>query len=247
MRSAIRQILFSTQTFDIGDLSPTFSIDAARSAITFNGSTVAQINGLYGTSNASQSTATNQPTYLSSEFNGYPCLSFDGSNDQLDISVPQANGQEIYVVVDTINLSSTERILLNRDNVNAPALYLGSGFITAYPAIFWQDYYPIYNTENTRRKCIIRYLIDSTVQIQIDGKNIYSAATPKTFVSTWTSICLSSVQQAQILLKELHILPSAKLTDDIRNKIFADLANRSGLTASLPDTNPYKFMSRIPK
>ncbi len=255
LKRGVRQALLST-SFDIGQLSPLFSIDAARSAITLNSGNVSQINRLYpsNVSDASQGTALNQPLYQATGFNGFPCISFDGTNDQLDISVPQSFGQEVFVVLDTTNVGLSDRSLLNRSITIAPfppALYVGGNPVSAgvnqAPSIFWGTAHTL-TTTVISRKCILRFAINaSTVELQVDGNTVYSNTHALTALSTWTSICLSTVQQAKILLKELHIIPAANLTADIRNKIHADLALRSGLTSLLPNSNPYKNRSRIPK
>lgn len=254
MKTAIRQILFSSPLFDIKQVSPSFSIDVARSSITLNGSTVAQINGLYDNSNASQATAANQPTYQATGFNGFPCLSFDGVDDQLAISVPQAYNQDIFAVVDTVNVGIENRLFLNRiigTSPFPPALYFGgtsgSGGTNNNPSIFWGSgaAFKVNPTVTTQKKCIIRFKLGNPCEIQVDGGTIFFGTNAETILSTWSTICTSGTQQSQILLKEMHIISSANLTLDIRDKIYADLAKRSGLVASLPDSNPYKNRTRI--
>lgn len=247
LSTAVRQILLNSAAFDIKQVSPDFSIDAARSVITLNGSTVAQINGLYNPLNASQTTAASQPIYLPTGFNGFPCLSFDGIDDQLNFFLPQAFNQEIFAVVDTTQMLGSDRVLLDRDGtVSAPfqpALYLGSASYA--PNIYWGSNYKVVSVP-TQRKYIVRYKIGSLCEVQIDGGITYTGVNNETVLSNWNAIGNSSVQQAKILLKEIHIIRGENLTNDLRDKIHADLAQRSGLAALLPDTNPYKNR-RIPR
>lgn len=57
---------------------------SANSSLTFNGSTVSQVNDLSGNGfHATQTTANNQPTYQATGFNGKPTLYFDTTDSIL--------------------------------------------------------------------------------------------------------------------------------------------------------------------
>jgi len=85
---------FSPQGFDpksISNLSVWFDASDA-STITLNGSAVSQWNDKSGNGlHASQSTANNQPAYVTNDRNGLATVSFDGTNDSL-VTSSFANG-----------------------------------------------------------------------------------------------------------------------------------------------------------
>lgn len=101
------------------------------STITLNGSTVSQWSDKSGNGrHATQATATNQPTYVSSAINAKPALSFDGTNDFLNLTdgtVPTGNTNYSMFVVQRINVMADMMIFgrVGGAGGSGSACYLG--------------------------------------------------------------------------------------------------------------------------
>jgi hypothetical protein len=103
-------------------------LDAAdANTITLNGSTVSQWNDKSGNNrHASQATAANQPTYTPSGLNGKPTLTFDGSSDNLQATIPSLANQN------NISFFGVTQILTRKYSV-----FLGSGMVGGTTGIRW--------------------------------------------------------------------------------------------------------------
>jgi len=103
-------------------------LDAEDAAsITLNGSTVSQWRDKSGNNrHASQATAANQPTYSATGLNGKPTLTFDGSSDNLQATIPSLANQN------NISFFGVTQILTRRYSV-----FLGSGMNGGTTGIRW--------------------------------------------------------------------------------------------------------------
>jgi hypothetical protein len=97
-----------------------------------NGSTVSQWNDKSGNSrNATQATATNQPTYTASWLNAKPALTFDGVNDFLSF---QGVHDAQWSIAITARALSDRRGFVQFGGLNQFGNLFVEGFYTARPA-----------------------------------------------------------------------------------------------------------------
>ena len=196
--------------------------------------------------NATQGTAANQPTYSSTGFNSKPTIQFDGTNDSFDLTaVTQTSGQNVFAVVDTTLIGTSYRILLNRSDGNAPALYLGNSTLNYRPISYWLADYARWGAA-IQRKAIIRWANYTSpftfALVQVDGGVQTSQVSTTSVLSSWTNINNSVVQQSRINLSEL-IITTADPTSETRQLIEGYLAWKWGLEANLPSDHPYKSIA----
>lgn len=112
----------------LGNLKAWYKAD---SGVTLNSSTVSQWNDNSGYNNhLKQSTATNQPTFVSSGVNGLPSISFDGTNDVLacDASITGLESMTFYIVMKRAN-NNSHAILTNGASTYQYLQYGNSFFI----------------------------------------------------------------------------------------------------------------------
>lgn len=110
----------------LGNLRAWYKADAG---ITLNGSTVSQWNDQSGYNNhLKQSTAANQPTYTTGAINSLPALSFDGTNDsmQLDATITGFGSMTFFIVYK--RTANTSQAVLSNGASTYMYLQYGSSF-----------------------------------------------------------------------------------------------------------------------
>ena len=249
---------FSNQAWSPSLITTALWLDAAdASTITLNGSTVSQWNDKSGNGrNATQATALQQPTYTSNSQNGYGIISFDGSNDNLDISSTTliTSGNSNFGVFAAykakVATSGYGTILGNYSTGNFQLLF-GGQTVAAYLAPWG-----LYNnasldldsgnyTQNLNwiiscvrtSGLITGYTNGTTKNIVSNIASVYTVANTQ---SVWT-VGANTVngEAGNMDLYELIVI-NETVSTDTRERIEGYLAYKWGLTANLPNDHPYK-------
>ena len=232
-------------------------LDAAdTSTITLNSTTVSQWNDKSGNSrNASQGTALQQPTYTSNSQNGYGIISFDGSNDNLDISsttlITSGNSNfGVFVAYKPKPATGYGSILANYSAGNFELLF-GSQSIAPYLAPWG-----LYNnasldldsdnyTQNAQLfiSCVrtsgsvVGYTNGTTKNTVANSASVYTGANTE---SVWSLGANTVNTEAALMdLYELIVI-NGTVSTDTRQKTEGYLAHKWGLQANLPAGHPYK-------
>ena len=249
---------FSSQAWSPSLITTALWLDAAdASTITLNVSTVSQWNDKSGNGrNATQATALQQPTYTSNIQNGYGIISFDGSNDNLDISSTTliTSGNSNFGVFAAykakVATSSYGTILANYSAGNFQLLFGGQS-VAAYLAPWG-----VYNnasldldsgnyTQNlnwiissVRTSGLFTGYTNGTTKNTVS--NIASVYTGANTQSVWT-VGANTVngEAGNMDLYELIVI-NETVSTDTRERIEGYLAYKWGLTANLPNDHPYK-------
>ena len=221
-------------------------LDASNTlSITLSGTSVTQWNDISGNNrNVSQSTGLNQPTYSATGFNGYPTISFDGSNDSLSFGgggVAQSSGQNVFAVIDTTNIGTGYRIFMNRSNGSAPAFYLATAANNYRPLVYWGADRATWGSA-IQTRAIFRWAIytspSTSTLVQVNGNTAVTASSATSTLANWTDINNSSVQQSNISISEI-VITASDLATDARQQMEGYLAWKWGLQGSLPAGHPY--------
>lgn len=108
---------------------------ANTSSLTFNGSTVSQVNDLSGNNfHATQGTANNQPTYSATGLNSKPALSFDATDSLLstatiaDVVANAASSPAITIVAVTFSASASAGFAAGSDNAANGRVFVSAPF-----------------------------------------------------------------------------------------------------------------------
>ena len=233
-------------------ISTALWLDATDSStITLNGSTVSEWRDKSGNSrHASQSTAANQPTYSATGFNSRPTIQFDGINDELNlVQFAQVSNQNIFAVVDTVNLGTDYREFLGRTSgtANNLTILLGGASNSRRPCVYWNGDRAL--SAAVQRKAIIRWSFatgsPASALTQVDGGPETTATFTASELTNWNNICRSPFQQADVDVSEIVMTPSTVSTLN-RQKLEGYLAHKWGLTANLPSNHPYKVNPPAP-
>ena len=246
-----------TGTWTPAQISTSLWLDAADvSTITLNSTTVSQWNDKSGNSrNASQATVIQQPTYTSNSQNGYGIISFDGSNDNLDISSTTliTNGNSnfgVFVAYKPKTATGYGAVLANYSAGNFELL-IGSQSVAAYLAPWG-----VYNngsldldsdnyTQNAKTfiSCVrtggsvVGYTNGTTKNTVANSASVYTGANA---ASVWSLGANTGNTEASLMdLYELIVI-NGTVSTDTRQKIEGYLAHKWGLTSSLPNDHPYK-------
>jgi hypothetical protein len=226
------------------------------STITLNSTTVSQWNDKSGNGrNATQGTAIQQPTYTSNSQNGYGIISFDGSNDNLDISsttvITSGNANfGVFVAYKPKLASGYGSILANYTAGNFELLF-GSQTIAPYLAPWG-----LYNnasldldsdnyTQNANLfiSCIrtggsvVGYTNGTTKNTVANSASVYTGANTQ---SQWT--LGANTDNGELALIDLYeiIVINGTVSTDTRQRTEGYLAHKWGLQANLPVDHPYK-------
>jgi hypothetical protein len=247
-------------TFDWtpSNIATSLWLDAADSStITLNGSSVSGWSDKSGNGrNASQATALQQPTYTSNAQNGYGIISFDGSNDNLDISsttlITSGNSNFGFFVAYKAKVATSGygTILANYSSGNFQVVFGGQS-VAAYLAPWG-----LYNnasidldsgnyTQNLNWiiSCVrtsgsfIGYTNGTTKNTVSNTQSVYTGANT---ASAW-SVGANTVngEAGNMDLYELIVI-NETVSTDTRQKIEGYLAHKWGLTSDLPADHPYK-------
>ena len=225
------------------------------STITLNSTTVSQWNDKSGNSrNATQGSSVQQPTYTSNSQNGYGIISFDGSNDNLDISSTTVitSGNANFGVFAAYKPKSTTygTILANYSAGNFQLLF-GSQTIAPYLAPWG-----LYNnasldldsdnyTQNANLfiSCVrtggsvVGYTNGTTKNTVANSASVYTGANT---ASVWTlGANTDNSEVANMDLYELIVI-NGTVSTDTRQRTEGYLAWKWGLQANLPNDHPYK-------
>jgi hypothetical protein len=225
------------------------------STITLNSTTVSQWNDKSGNGrNATQGTALQQPTYTSNSQNGYGIISFDGSNDNLDISsttVITSGNSNFGVFVAYKPKSITYGSILANYLVGNFELLFGSQTIAPYLAPWG-----LYNnasldldsdnyTQNANLfiSCVrtggsfVGYTNGTTKNTVANSASVYTGANT---ASVWTlGANTDNGEAANMDLYEIIVI-NGTVSTDTRQRTEGYLAWKWGLQANLPVGHPYK-------
>ena len=188
---------------------------------------------------ASQGTGTNQPTYQNGVIN------FDGVNDFF--TVPSFTGNRIISVFIVANASSTrEGYLLDESG----SLSIGGGLSTRFTSSsrirFWgQNGYPL--TDSSLYSTGTTYIIggierETQRNVYLNGVTPGSLTVQSSTRSTANPRIGHSVQLGDFFhgyISEIILIDTA-ISENDRQQMEGYLANKWGLTASLPAGHPYK-------
>ena len=221
------------------------------STITLNGSNVSQWDDKSGNGrNASQATASLQPTYLATGFNSNPSIDFDGSSDQLITSYVLDFPFSISAAVQNDIASGSARGAVGSGSLR-PAL----GILTAAPA---QDSFALWNPLRDRGAYINNaQTLDPVIlysdaasddrlgwNIYVDGSNAgqvnenIGSLNPASIVRIGYSGYSGEYWNGRI--SEV-VITSQPLSTADQQKLEGYLAWKWGLTANLPSNHPYKL------
>lgn len=211
-----------------------------------DGSAITQLADKSGNSRHATMVGTSRPTLV-----GY-AANFDGVDDYMDISVPQASPSHIFEVVDTTDSLSGYRCSMNRLYSGAPyppALYLSSATGAYRPTMYWGTSDAIIDTQARQDLRVQEYrLAPGVVGLRANGGAEHTASHGQAVVSTWTSISTINTysQQAKFRLHE-RIVVNAALDTSTRQKVEGYLAHKwdallgvTTLADALPSDHPYK-------
>lgn len=254
MKTVLRNILFDEDvatggSWDINELNPLYWLSLhpnayATSVVTVDigAESVTEVSGFNQT--ATQTTDALQPAYLPTGFNGFPCLDFDGVNDFLNFSVPQAYNQVVMAVIDTTNIGAGFRLFLNRVSGSEAGLYVGSD-LSYKASIYWGVTRAVQSAE-TRDKAIYFWQIGGNGsgfnKTDVNAQNLISEANTQTAISSWNNVNFFSVSQSSaIKLAELVMLDNPSQADiDKVHGIFAHRWWReAGQPVPLAPSHPY--------
>lgn len=255
MRTTLRSILLDDAVSGIWDIdaaNPLYWLslhpNASRTSAITIATGVSAVTDVSGNGyTTTQANATQQPAYLSTGFNGFPAINFDGSDDNFALNaIPQSYNQAVFAVIDTTNLAGGDRVLLNRTNpAAAPAAYLGLNTGSYRPAIFWGDSRAA-QTSDVRRQALFFWQIGGNGtgfnRTNIDAQNLVSQANTQTGISTWNFINSNfGLQQSNISLSELIVINNP--SQDTIDRVHGILAHRwwrlAGLAVPLAVSHPY--------
>ena len=233
-------------------------LDAADSStITLNGNNVSQWNDKSGNGrNATQSTAANQPTYLSSEINGLAALDWDGSNDSMTIS---GGNTKLQSVLSQNNTNSVAMVIKPDLVSNLPVLFHEptNTFqflieLNSSAGIYWGQSTNAYRTYTSGAFGAVN--TPSFFVLVKTGSTIGDAYLSGNLISTYTGNFGSTpTMTADILLGSFStssynyngkfaeiIVATTSWDTDTRQKVEGYLAHKWGLTTNLPADHPYK-------
>ncbi len=250
LKPSVRQILLGKKK--LWDLDAIFTDawyslhpSAARISSATIDTGVSQLTDVSGNNyTATQGTGTNQPAYQATGFNGFPSLSFDGTNDLLSFSIPQKYNQVVIAVVDTTNLQAETRTFMFCNFTSSQPLLLLSGSSNYRPAIFTNAFTAIQDLTIQDRAIFFWQIGGNGTgfnRTDVNASRLISSAHALSPISTFTSIGRNGGQDPNMRLSELVVLdnPSQDTIDRVHG-IFAHrwwrLAN---LAVPLPSTHPY--------
>lgn len=229
-------------------------LDASdASTITLNGSAVSQWNDKSGNNrHATQATAANQPTYSATGLNGKPTLTFDGSSDNLQATIPSlANQNNISFFVVTQILTRKYGVFLSSGGVGGtPGVrwgLFGQGNLTA-DGLGWAGAGADINLGNGSLVPIntpyqsVYTKTPTQWQILLNGSTISSVNDTSFPTSTWSLFVGSEIAgayQANALASEIIIIGGILSTTD-RQRLEGYLAWKWGLEANLPANHPFR-------
>jgi len=249
--------LFGSGLWTPSGIASALWLDAGdASTITLNSTTVSQWNDKSGNGrNATQGTALQQPTYTSNSQNGYGIISFDGSNDNLDISsttvITSGNSNfGIFAAYKPKLASGYGTILANYSAGNFELLF-GSQSIAAYlaPWGLWNNGAIDLDSDNYTQNAnlfiscirtggsVVGYTNGTTKNTVAHTTSVYTGANT---ASVWTvGANTINTEAGNMDLYELIVI-NETVSTDTRQRTEGYLAHKWGLQASLPSDHPYK-------
>lgn len=244
----LQSVLMRSPVWTPAEITTALWLDAADAdTITLTSGKVSEWRDKSGNSrHASQTTTTNQPTYQSAGFNDLPTISFDGSNDQLNlVQFAQVSGQNIFAVIDTTNVGSDWRNFMNRTSASASnmAILLSGAGVNYRPCLYWNNTARSVWGAAVQRKAIIRWSFatgsPASALTQVDDATAVSETFTASELTNWESICTAAFQQCNIKLSELIMTPATPDADYLA-KLQGYFAHKWDLTANLTIGHPYK-------
>ena len=256
-------IIFGVSKLWTPDQTPTdLWLDAAdASTITLNGSTVSQWNDKSGNArHFSQSTATSQPGYSTNQLNGYPILTFDGTDDFLDGGniLPATNSISVWIIArqNTISTTSSAPYLGRMNSAIADGNYLVRGQLSSQTNLSFAQMRTsvatysanITGTPNSNWTLVgMRYSsTDNQLQSLRNGSSSTAVATSGTAADPGIACRIAArsagtINYLHVDVAEIVVLlsaPAALVAP--RPQIEGYLSWKYGLQGNLPATHPYK-------
>ena len=230
-------------------------LDAAdASTITESGGAVSQWADKSGNGrDATQATGNAQPALTSDAINSLDALTFDGSNDQLDISNPPINGttpRSIFAVVRPHTYGSNANGFLAltsvRDEVGSTwdqSIELDGFYIRIFGNAYWTPA-PELNTPHLSSVIWASGSVDNTAVFSNGSAMTLAGGNYQTIDTAVADAVIGATPLQPSThfdgdIAEIVIVASAVDTPT-RQKIEGYLAHKWGLAASLPAEHPYK-------
>lgn len=221
------------------ELTTALWLDAdSPSSITLNGATVSQWNDLSGNGrNATQATASNQPTYTANGLNSKPVLTFDGTNDELFFSGTRNSQFSVATIVKT-NLGESGYFQFGSVNTYGSMFAELGTLYRARGAAFADATTPFIAGETA----ILVGKYDTTVSIWKNGAIGTSVSSALMPMPPNTASTIGSLGTGIYYLKGFMgeiVVANEDLSTDNRQKLEGYLAWKWGTQSSLPVSHPY--------
>jgi hypothetical protein len=191
---------------------------------------------------ATQATGSLQPVVAVDSLNSTDTIHFDGINDTLTLSIPQVVPCHIFAVLQTGSLGTGTMALLDRITSSSPyppSLCIGTDTVNYGLGIYWGTNFVKKSSAGVAGDYIAEFRLSATsVGLRVNGGTEETGTHSQTVLSTWNAICLTSVQQANVKISKLVIVPFA-LTVEARQKIEGVLAWETGIQGSLDPSHPH--------
>lgn len=193
---------------------------------------------------AVQGTDASRFTRLSAAQNGNDTASVSSGNF-MSISAPQYAGQDVFVVYKIASAATGYRLILHRNDTNAPGVYAGISGANYKPGIFYQSNYAVSASGSADTWQFAQFRLGSTIGSSYvryaDEVSPVFNTTPASGYSIWSSISLSSTQQFVGEIGEIIML-NFSANDYLRRYIGGYLADRWGLKSLLPSGHAFKTL-----
>ena len=260
MRTATRMVVLGRKLWTPAALDSSLALwlDADDfSTITLNGSTVSQWSDKSGNGrHASQVNPQNQPTYTASGLNGKSVLTFDGSDDWLEIpnSVASSGANVIFASCTPNHTTTSSSLIIGRaynwGSWQLVSTNFGEGvrFGVGRAGIDEAQASVIGLTNSTNK--ILTGVYDKTnIRLSVNGGTFTSNAyTPDILYSSYDAGSIGTFRDVfgntasfyRGLMHEILVMHSGPSQDQI-DRVQGYLAHKRGLIANLPIDHPFKF------
>ena len=229
------------------EITPAAWWDASdSSARVLDVSAISQLSDKSGNARHATMTGSSRPTLVGN------FAVFDGVDDYMSISVPQASPCHVFDVIDTSDSLTGYRAVMNRSIGSAPyppCLFIGVDTGSYKPSVYWGTSKLIVDATARQNLRIQEYrMAPGVVGLRANGGTEQTAGHSQTALSTWIEIGTVNTysQQGKFKLGERVIINSA-LSDADRKKVEGYLAHKwdallgvTTLVDSLPVDHPYK-------
>jgi hypothetical protein len=193
--------------------------------------------------NPVQGTPASQPSLVQNALNGLMALNFDGVDDYMTMSVPQKMHNCVFFVLDTTNLQTGSRCILNRTTSSSPyqpAIYAGRESYNYKPSVYWGTTWNGTSSITVQKPHILCVVLSNPIRIYVDGNLVYSGANAETVLSSWIELPTINTYSQQACFKLNELLIGVNFTDNFIQKLSGYFAHKWGLLSYLDVNYPYK-------